>query len=136
MLYSWVSGVAVLVNYMESGVKRYLTVALVLVLGSVLTAVAQDNINPRAVEDIKAFFKKVEEGDTLFNQKKYAEARIWIEKAIKNNSSSGIQYEHYGDILFHLGEKDFAVEQWEKAKGKGIKSVTLEKKINEKKFFE
>lgn len=72
----------------------------------------------------------------LFMQKKYTEARIWIEKAIKNNSSSGIQYEHYGDILFHLGEKDFAVEQWEKAKGKGIRSVTLEKKINEKKFFE
>jgi hypothetical protein len=35
---------------------------------------AQENINPRAQEDIKAFVQKVEEGDTLFNQKKYAEA--------------------------------------------------------------
>ncbi len=72
----------------------------------------------------------------LFTQKKFAEARFWIEKAIKNNSNSGIQYEHYGDILFNLGEEDLALQQWLKAKDRGVKSVTLDKKINEKKFFE
>jgi hypothetical protein len=35
---------------------------------------AQDNANSRAKEELNAFVKKVEEGDTLFNQKKYAEA--------------------------------------------------------------
>ena len=39
-------------------------------------ALAQDlkGISPRAQEDVKAFMKKVQEGDALFNQKKYAEA--------------------------------------------------------------
>lgn len=71
----------------------------------------------------------------LFMQKKYADARIWIEKAIKDNSNSAVQYEHYGDILFYLGETDQAVQQWKKAKDKGIISETLEKKINEKKYY-
>jgi len=35
---------------------------------------AQDNANSRAKEELDAFVKKVEEGDTLFKQKKYAEA--------------------------------------------------------------
>lgn len=71
----------------------------------------------------------------LFIQKKYAEARIWIEKAIGHNKNSAIQYEHYGDILFHLGEKEEALRQWITARDKGINSLTLEKKINEKKFY-
>ena len=35
---------------------------------------AQGNVNSRAKEDLNEFVKKVEEGDALFNQKKYAEA--------------------------------------------------------------
>ena len=73
----------------------------------------------------------------LFKQKKYAEARLWMEKALKNdNSKSGVQAEHYGDILFFLGEKDLAVLQWQKAREYGVKSQLLERKINEKKYFE
>jgi Tfp pilus assembly protein PilF len=72
----------------------------------------------------------------LFKQKNYKDARVWIEKAIKINKDSGTQLEHYGDILFNLGEKDLAVEQWNLAKSKGEKSETLEKKIYEKKYFE
>ena len=72
----------------------------------------------------------------LFKQKKYKEAKIWIEKAIKNNKENSTQLEHYGDILFNLGEKDRALEQWKLAKEKGEKSEILEKKIYEKKYFE
>ncbi|WP_207426513.1 tetratricopeptide repeat protein [Pedobacter sp. SYSU D00535] len=72
----------------------------------------------------------------LFKQKKFAEAKKWIEKAIKHNSNSGVQLEHYGDILFNLGEKEQALEQWRKAKEKGVRSEILEKKINGKKFLE
>ena len=37
-------------------------------------AAAQGGVNPRAIEDVKAFVQKAEEGDALFDQKKYAEA--------------------------------------------------------------
>jgi len=72
----------------------------------------------------------------LFQQKKYKDARIWIEKAIKNNGNSGIQFEHFGDILFHLKETDQALENWTKARILGVRSEILDKKINEKKYFE
>lgn len=72
----------------------------------------------------------------LFKQKKYKEAKIWIEKAIKSNKENSTQLEHYGDILFNLGEKERALEQWKLAKEKGEKSEILEKKIYEKKYFE
>lgn len=73
----------------------------------------------------------------LFKQKKYAEARIWIEKAIlhdKNNSA--VQIEHYGDIMFYLGDTAAALQNWKKAKQNGAQSPALERKINEKKYIE
>jgi tetratricopeptide (TPR) repeat protein len=73
----------------------------------------------------------------LFKQKKYAEAKVWMEKALahgKNNSAD--QYEHYGDILFYLGNTDAAVQNWKKAKSAGEQSPVLERKINEKKYSE
>ncbi len=53
----------------------------------------------------------------LFKQKKYAEAKVWIEKAIADNTSkSALQTEHYGDIMFHTGNVDAAVSNWKKAR--------------------
>ncbi len=73
----------------------------------------------------------------LFKQKKYDVAKIWIEKAMANNKNkSATQTEHYGDILFKLGEVETAVINWKKAKSLGSKSDILEKKINEQKYFE
>jgi tetratricopeptide (TPR) repeat protein len=73
----------------------------------------------------------------LFKQKKYSEARIWIEKAIHDDkSNSAVQFEHYGDILYHLGEKKQAVAQWKKSQAVGGKSDQLEKKINGQKYIE
>src|SRR5215216_2801421 len=59
---------------MKRWMKRFVLLVWAVALQSTSIARAQDNVNPRAKEDIKAFMKKVEEGDTLFNQKKYAEA--------------------------------------------------------------
>lgn len=42
---------------------------------------------------------------------------------------SGTIVEHYGDVLFQLGEREKAVEQWKKAKIMGETSDLLEKKI-------
>ncbi|RVU01897.1 tetratricopeptide repeat protein [Mucilaginibacter limnophilus] len=73
----------------------------------------------------------------LFKQKKYAEAKEWMEKALlhdKNNSA--VQSEHYGDIMFYLGNTEAAVQNWKKAKANGGGSPILDRKINEKKYVE
>lgn len=72
----------------------------------------------------------------LFKLKKYAEAKIWIEKALQHNSNSAVQIEHYGDILYFLGEKEKALQQWKRAKEIGSRSETLDKKIDEKKYID
>lgn len=59
---------------MKVWMKRLLPLVCAVVLQSTLMGRAQADINPRAKEDLNAFVKKVEEGDSLFNQKKYAEA--------------------------------------------------------------
>jgi len=72
----------------------------------------------------------------LFKLKKYKDALNWIEKAISHsNNSSAVQLEHYGDILFHLAEKEKAIQQWQKAKAIGG-SGKLDQKINAKKYIE
>ncbi|WP_411275621.1 tetratricopeptide repeat protein [Daejeonella sp.] len=73
----------------------------------------------------------------LFKLKRYAEAKTWIEKALRNDTTnSSTQVEHYGDILYLLGERDLALQQWIKAKGSGAGSENLNKKINEKKYVD
>ncbi|MDN3581117.1 tetratricopeptide repeat protein [Mucilaginibacter flavus] len=73
----------------------------------------------------------------LFMQKKYADAKIWMEKALSHDKeNSAVKYEHYGDILFNLGNTDDAVQNWKKAKGYGEQSPVLERKINEKKYIQ
>ena len=52
----------------------------------------------------------------LFAEEKYKEARKVIEKVIEGEHVSATHLEHYGDILFQLGEVDLAVKQWQKAR--------------------
>lgn len=54
--------------------KRLGRFLLALGFVGVALALAQQGYNARAVDDIKAFLTKSEEGDALFQQKKYAEA--------------------------------------------------------------
>lgn len=73
----------------------------------------------------------------LFKQKKYQDAKEWIEKALSNDKTpNAVQTEHYGDILFFLGDNADAIKNWQKAKQYGGNSPALEKKINEKKYTE
>ena len=73
----------------------------------------------------------------LFRLKKYADAKKWIEKSLQaKTSKNATQQEHYGDILYLLGEKEKALEQWQSAKSQGSGSDKLEKKINEKKYID
>lgn len=73
----------------------------------------------------------------LFKLKRYEEAKTWIEKALRSDTANNsTQVEHYGDILYLLGEKDLALQQWIKAKGTGAGSESLNKKIKEKRYVE
>ncbi|MBK7102755.1 MAG: tetratricopeptide repeat protein [Flavobacteriales bacterium] len=67
----------------------------------------------------------------LFREKKFTEALIWIEKALQNGEPDGVVVEHYGDILFELGETAKAMEQWRIALQLGGGTGSLERKINE-----
>jgi tetratricopeptide (TPR) repeat protein len=73
----------------------------------------------------------------FFTQGNYPLAKVYIEKAIdKDNTQNAELYDHYGDILFMTGDREKAVEQWIKAKDAGKNNGTLNKKIEQKQFFE
>lgn len=73
----------------------------------------------------------------LFKQKDYTGAKLWIDKALKDDKSqSSTKLEHYGDIVFYLGNTDEAVASWKKAKASGDQSALLDRKINERKYIE
>jgi tetratricopeptide (TPR) repeat protein len=73
----------------------------------------------------------------LFKQKDYTSAKLWMEKALADDKDHGaVKSEHYGDIMFYLGNVDAAVENWKRAKANGDQSPVLERKINERKYIE
>lgn len=71
----------------------------------------------------------------LYKMKDYNGAKKYLEKALKT-SDDGTVIEHYGDVLFQLGKKEAALENWIKAKVKGGTSDLIDKKINDKKLYE
>jgi tetratricopeptide (TPR) repeat protein len=76
-------------------------------------------------------------GWVLYKLGKFEDAKIWIGKAIENEEeSSAVILEHYGDVLWHLGDKPNAIQYWLKAGNKGKGSELLEKKIEEKQLIE
>jgi tetratricopeptide (TPR) repeat protein len=73
----------------------------------------------------------------LYMRQKYKEARKIMERAIATGNANATHIEHYGDILFQLGDVDQAVVQWEKAKGMlNASNETLNKKIANRKIYE
>ena len=52
----------------------------------------------------------------LFEKGRYTEARLYIDQALRNGGdSSQVVVEHGGDIYYHIGEKQKALEYWIKA---------------------
>jgi predicted negative regulator of RcsB-dependent stress response len=72
----------------------------------------------------------------LFKLGRYEEAKTWIARAIENGEESAVVIEHYGDVLWKLNEKKEAVRYWEKAKAAGQGSDLLEKKVQDKTYYE
>lgn len=72
----------------------------------------------------------------LFKQQKYGYAKKWIELTLQNNKiKNGVYLEHYGDILFQMGEQEKAIQQWQLSRDAGNNSKVLSRKINEKKYI-
>ncbi len=74
-------------------------------------------------------------GWVLYIRKKYKEARVFLEKAAKIENNATI-IEHYGDVLFQLGEVSEAIIQWEKARDLTDDKENLNKKIADKQLYE
>jgi tetratricopeptide (TPR) repeat protein len=76
----------------------------------------------------------------FFQEGNYSLAKFYIESAISNGGDNSPDIlEHYGDILYKIGNTDKAVEQWEKAlnaKEKGEDTDLLKKKIENKMYYE
>ena len=72
----------------------------------------------------------------LYTREKYKDARRVIERAIGTGNANATHFEHYGDILFKLGDVNGAVQQWEKARGMNANSEILNKKIANRKIYE
>ena len=73
----------------------------------------------------------------LFKRKDFSLAKFYIETALENGGDdNAVLVEHYGDILYMLGEKDKALENWKKAHEMGDGSAVLEQKIKESRFIE
>jgi predicted negative regulator of RcsB-dependent stress response len=71
----------------------------------------------------------------LFMREKYKEARKVMERAIATGDAGAIHFEHYGDILFKLGETDEAVRQWQKAKSMDSDNELIDKKIANRRLY-
>ena len=72
----------------------------------------------------------------LFMQERYAEAKIYIDQALQNDSLPGaVINEHAGDIYACYGDMDRAIAQWEKALAEEPQNKILRKKVKRKKYF-
>jgi len=73
----------------------------------------------------------------FFVKGNYTLAKIYIENAVqKDTTGSAVLVDHYGDILYKTGDKEGALKQWMRAKEMGKESEILNRKIEEKTYFE
>ncbi|MEM8894358.1 MAG: tetratricopeptide repeat protein [Bacteroidota bacterium] len=72
----------------------------------------------------------------LYVKGDFKEARTYLERAIEDENASSTIVEHYGDVLYQLGEVENAVRQWEIARDMDDASENLDKKIADRKLYE
>ena len=72
----------------------------------------------------------------LFMQQRYAEARVYIDQALQNDSLPGsVIHEHAGDIYALCGDMEGAMTCWEKALAEDPGNKLLRRKIKRKKYL-
>ena len=79
-----------------------------------------DDAEKMSYRTIKAEPKNATYLDTyawiLFMQKRYDEAKTYIDQTLENDSTpSAVLFEHAGDIYYHVGDKEKALEYWQEA---------------------
>jgi len=73
----------------------------------------------------------------LYKEGKYQDAKDWEDRSLLHGGTKdNAVLDHYGDIEFKLGDKDKALEYWQKAKDGGMQSGLLDKKIRDKHLYE
>ncbi|MCH7400659.1 tetratricopeptide repeat protein [Belliella kenyensis] len=90
---------------------------------------------------VKRFPKNATYLDThawvLFQMQDYENAKKYMELALENQETpSAIMLEHYGDILYHLGNKNEAIAYWKKAEGGDETTDLLNRKIKDQKYYD
>ena len=71
----------------------------------------------------------------LYTREKYREARKVMERAMSQPDITSTHFEHYGDILFQLGDVESAVKQWEKARSLTSQHDLIDKKIANRRLY-
>lgn len=99
-----------------------------------------DKAEQMSYKTIKAEPKNATYLDTyawiLFMQRRYAEARIYIDQATQNASTPSPDiYEHAGDIYALNGDMPAAISYWQQALAKAPDNKLLVKKIKRKKYI-
>ena len=70
-----------------------------------------------------------------FAKKDYVKALLYIKDAVEKDEDNHL-LEHYGDILWFNDEKEAAVEQWAKALEADPDNELLQRKVNNKTYYE
>jgi len=99
-----------------------------------------DEAEQMSYKTIKAEPKNATYLDTyawiLFMQQRYAEARIYIDQAVQNDSTqNAVICEHAGDIHFFTDDTEGAVEMWRKALPNDPTNKILARKIKRRKYI-
>ena len=72
----------------------------------------------------------------LFMQQRYADAKIYIEQALQNDSTNqAVIIEHAGDICMLCNEPERALQLWNEALAKAPDNKLLSRKIKRKKYI-
>jgi predicted negative regulator of RcsB-dependent stress response len=72
----------------------------------------------------------------LFRQGKHTEALAWMQKAVAHGDVSADMHEHMGDILFHLGRVDEAVNEWKQAVAKPNPTLKVQEKLEQRRYID
>ena len=99
-----------------------------------------DKAEQMSYKTIKAEPKSATYLDTyawiLFMQGRYAEAKVYIDQALQNDSdSSAVIIEHAGDIYAKCGDTDRAVALWQQAQLTDPENKILIRKIKRRKYI-